>query len=168
MKWIATLCLTAGCVHSGEEALPAPDFDAFSTQVQPILAARCGNPTCHGDPARPWMLYSPFQHRIDVTQVHLDTPLTAEELDRNYQRTLGFLSGGSRALMLTKPLDIAAGGAGHKGGPQFFERSEPEFQVLLRWVDEAVTPRERPRASSDFWPRCWSAAGHSAWLTGYS
>ena len=140
--------LLLGCepAPGATQRFPLGDPVAFTTAVQPILAARCANPGCHGDSARPLELYAEHQHRLDPNDVHRDLPLTDEELQLNYRRTCATLLGVVRpeaAPLLLKPLAEAAGGAGHAGGPVFFSTDDPELQALWRWVSATVTAEER-------------------------
>lgn len=129
MRAWALLAL-AGCAPApGYESLPPADFPRFVATVQPVLAARCANPTCHGRADRPLEVFAPQLHRLDERRLFLDEPLTAEETRRNFDRARAFAADG---LLLSKPL---AGGAGHAGGAQFADEEEPEWQALRDWVD---------------------------------
>ncbi len=129
--------LLVGCVPEGEwvEVGPETDLDRYVAMVQPILEARCANPTCHGDAGRPLALYAPRLYRLDEERTWLDEPLTDEELELNHRRARAFLSEPvEESQLLRKPLDEDAGGAWHDGGVQFADASEPEFLAVLAWV----------------------------------
>ncbi len=122
-------------------ALPAGDFAAFTSDVQPLLAEECGNPSCHGSEARPLALFSLHQHRRDPADVFRDLPLTEEELWLNYVGVLAFLDqidDASRSLLLTKPLSPSSGGGDHVGGVQFEDRRSYGYRLLLGWAEAAL------------------------------
>jgi hypothetical protein len=138
----ATLALASCVTGPGEGgALPLADYEAFTAEVQPVLAARCSNPSCHGEAGRPFELYAEHMHRIDPEDVWRDTPLTGAELWLNFQRTCALLVGVSTpedCPLLTKPLATEAGGAEHEGGAQFLDMADPEYEALYEWVAAAL------------------------------
>jgi hypothetical protein len=128
------LLALAGCAPApGYDSLPPADYARFVAAVQPVLAARCANPTCHGRPDRPLEVFAPHLHRLDARRLFLDEPLTDEELRRNYDRARAFVA--DECLLLTKPL---AGGARHGGGAQFADEEEAEWRTLRDWVEAAL------------------------------
>jgi hypothetical protein len=140
---LALLLLLAGCaVDPGAAPLPAGDPDVFLAEVQPILAAGCGNPACHGDPARPFPLFALGLHRLDPADLYLDVPLSDEELDRNQRAAEAMLAGFDAAAdspLLSKPLAPEAGGSEHRGGVQFVDPTEADYLTLERWGDAALS-----------------------------
>jgi hypothetical protein len=68
-------------------------------------------------------------------------PLTDEELWWNFHRACAFLVGAYEAAECTlasKPLAPAAGGSPHAGGVQFEDTTNPDYQVLVEWIDAAL------------------------------
>lgn len=142
MRAVAAALLLAGCVaEPGEHALPPADYALFAEKVQPILAARCANPTCHGSPGRPLEVYAVHLHRRDPARVHRDEPLTEAEQRHNFERARAFVLGAegpADCLLLTKPLAPAAGGVAHGGGVQFADTAERDYATLRWWVARAL------------------------------
>lgn len=126
-----------GCGSSVEETpLPAPDRLVFEQSVQPILEARCGNPTtCHGNEGRPFAIYARRSNRLAPEDVFRDPPLTKVELEANYDRVRSFtLEIGDGPLLLNKPLAEEYSGVFHEGGTQFYTPDDREFRVLEEWI----------------------------------
>lgn len=138
----ALLAALAGCVEGpGGAPLPAAGIEAFAAEAQPVLAARCANPSCHGNPWRPLALYAVRRHRLDPADTHLEAPLTEAELRLNLLHTLGLLATAddpADSLLLRKPLAVGAGGVAHAGGAQFADPLSHDYQRLLRWARGAV------------------------------
>jgi len=135
--------LLIGCV--GGPGLDG-ELDRFVAEVQPVLAERCASPSCHGRPSRPLGLFAVHQHRLDPADVHLDAPLTADELHANYDRALGFVlgaSGAADAPLLRKPLAQGAGGMRHAGGIQFEDTQGFRYRSVLQWATAELEIQER-------------------------
>lgn len=142
MRWASLLVAMSACVPGPQTdvALAPASFAMFEAKVHPVLERRCANPTCHGDPARPLELYGTQQHRLDPLRLHLDEPVSQEELQLDFQRSRAFFDEDgdpSRCHLLTKPLAESAGGSKHSGGAQFEDAHEEEYQTLLEWVTRA-------------------------------
>lgn len=136
--WSASGCLADE--HQAWVPLPAADLQTFAAEVQPILAARCANPSCHGMAGRPLEVFAPQRHRADPADLHRDLPLTEAELAANFFRASAFLLDGrgpADCPLLTKPLAESAGGVAHVGGAQFYDTDEVEYARLLAWIEEA-------------------------------
>jgi len=137
----ALLLLCAGCDGPGPDPRPWPvgDLEAFEQRVMPHLAERCASGGCHGDPDRPLSLYAPGAHRADPRRLHLDEPLTQEELVENARRVRAFaLTAPVRdTLIVRKPLAPAAGGLWHGGGDVFADERDPGCRELVRWLRTA-------------------------------
>ena len=128
--------LLVGCVEdSPSEWLLDADYEIFVQDVQPIVAARCANPSCHGAAGRPFEIYAPEQHRLDPGEVFLDEALDEEELNRNFACSVAFIQASAEASpLLRKPLDPDAGGSEHAGGVQFGDAESSEYQTVLAWI----------------------------------
>ena len=79
-----------GCVGNAPVDAPALDAEMFLTRVQPVLAARCATPNCHGADRRRLRVYAPGLFRADPRRVHRDEPLTPEELRANLRSAEAF------------------------------------------------------------------------------
>ncbi len=137
-----------GCIDGpGRQGWALDDLDAdysyFVNVAQPVLAADCSNPSCHGAAERPLELYAVHQHRVDPDDVFLDTPLTDVELWRNFVRSRAFALDArdpADASLVRKPLDPAEGGTKHVGGIQYGDTDNPGYQALLTWITEEEEP----------------------------
>lgn len=139
---LCVAALAAGCVPGGgAQSLPTADRALFDAEVQPRLDLHCGYAGCHGDPGRPWAIYSRSAWRADVGDVLADPPLSTAELDANFDQTRALLFGVAEpldCLLLNRPLARDAGGSAHGGGVQFTTADDPDYLSLLAWVDGAL------------------------------
>jgi hypothetical protein len=128
--------LSCGLDPAPYESAPLPDPAAFEAVAQPVLLARCANPTtCHGREDRPLALYAPWANRMDPADLLRDKSLTAAEVRANYDRARAFaLERASGPLLLTKPLAESAGGAWHGGDDLFESREDREYRALESWI----------------------------------
>ncbi len=126
------------CLSPAEQALELRDLESFEDQVQPVLAARCANPSCHGDAERPLELYALHFHRMDSAMLHRDTPLDHDELRANALRVLGVGVGlePARSPALRKPLAVEAGGQEHVGGALFGDTGAVDYRSLRSWLED--------------------------------
>lgn len=136
---LALLVLAPACITppTGDRDLPALDFEVYENDVQPILAERCANPTCHGRADRPLSIYAPGRYREDPSRTYLHEPLTEEELVVNYLGACAFSLGitdPGDCLLLRKPLAVDAGGAGHVGGDVWMAEDDAEYRVVEAWL----------------------------------
>jgi len=137
--------LFVGCVVEvgPPTPLPAGDLDVFAASVQPVLAVRCGDPTCHGRVDRPLEIYSAGRHRSDPTRVFLEEALTADELADNARNVAAFtldVASAEECAVLRKPLALAAGGMWHGGGEIFPSRDDREYRAVLAWLTALQVP----------------------------
>lgn len=133
-----------GCVAPTEEevALPRYDFERFAAEVQPVLAARCANPTCHGRPERPLSIYSPLAWRADASRTYLFEEVSEEELGHNYDVTRAMASDApepEQTLLLRKPMGGLAS-TYHGGGDIFEGETDRDYRTMLEWLREPVSP----------------------------
>ncbi|MEB2324747.1 MAG: hypothetical protein OZ921_19685 [Sorangiineae bacterium] len=153
MRWTMGFMLLIGagpaaCAWPTSE--PWPSFgtlDEFVTQAQPVLAARCSNPSCHGNPDRPLSVFAVHRYRLNAADTFLDAPLTREEQELNFARASAFLlevGDASHSLLLAKPLAARAGGAGHDAVEVFGDREDYDYRRLRGWVEQALAAREAP------------------------
>jgi hypothetical protein len=119
----------------------------FATQAQPVLAARCSNPSCHGNAARPLSIYAQHHFRLHAKETFLDSPLRAEELQHNLIQASIFTADPpdpTSALLLQKALAKSAGGIGHLHTEVFTDANDYDYQRLLTWLEQASAQEEVP------------------------
>ena len=146
LRWLSLwTCLGAASACASVDdpytPFPGPDFSAFVTKVQPVLASHCASPACHGDTGRSLTLYAVDYLR--APPAFSDTPLdekhlTDAELAWNYDalriRMRGEKSAASSKLLL-KCLDPNKGGIRHATGIVIFPNiEEPEYKILRDWI----------------------------------
>lgn len=134
-------------VSSDPIDVPLLDEAAFRCSVQPLLAKRCAFLACHGTALRPLRVYAPNRLRLGGEAGERDRPLSEEELWANYDRARALGIGGpEEALLLRKPLDVAAGGLFHRGQEMFAgedvfsSRDDPGYRLLLAWIEDEDHP----------------------------
>jgi hypothetical protein len=131
---------------------PAPatslDVDYFRCNVQPVLAARCAFPACHGSARRPLSIYAPGRMRFEVGWDRPTEAITQPELDSNYAIASGFTTttATGQPWLLAKPLAPAAGGYYHRASDLFGDEdvflatSDPGYQLLANWIAGQTAP----------------------------
>ena len=130
------------------DAVKAPltlDEPFYRCKVQPILVKSCGGLLCHGDPTRFYRVFGRNRLRYGLPEKDRGIPLNAEETEFNYQSAMAFVDAEEpeNSLLLMKPLDQASGGYYHGGATEFGQgdvyllKTEPEFEVLLEWINGA-------------------------------
>ncbi len=118
----------------GEEPLVLLDREAFEAEVQPVLEARCANPSCHGRPERPLSTFAPGRYRASAGDTYADTPLTPAELTRNYLSSCALAAYEGRpedALLVAKPL---AAVHYHGGDAVFAGDRDTDYRTLVAWI----------------------------------
>ncbi len=141
-RW-ATLLLLGGCVPGTEtEPLPlAGSVEAYADRAQPVFAARCANPSCHGSAERPFSVYAVHRRRLDGADVYLDTPLSDAELRHNLLQASVFLQGvgdASQSMLITKPL------GGHAGVQVFVDTADYDYRQLHAWIEAVLEEGDIP------------------------
>lgn len=134
----ACLSLLLGCVGNAPVEPPSLDLAMFASRVQPVLAARCASPACHGSDRRRLRVYAPGFFRSDPHRVHRDEPITADELAANERSAAAFVveaPSAAESLLVTKPLHRVP----HLGG-QVFTASDDEHAALLAWIRTGAVP----------------------------
>ncbi|MCP3917161.1 MAG: hypothetical protein GY711_16555 [bacterium] len=134
---------------SGGSGTTAERF--FAAEVAPLLERKtCFGANCHGTLA------------FNDLKLHPGVPLlegrfTAAMHNRNRLSMLGQGAGQPRMVhlagdieqsrQLLKNIPIAQGGILHKGGNEFFEKGDPDYEILVRWLElEASEARRRTNA----------------------
>lgn len=127
------------------------DYNEFVCAVQPVLIRRCSYLGCHGNVDHALRIYSPGKLRLGAAETRLlrDARLTADEVERNFQSTVGTVYASSAAdrqnwndhvPLLTKATAARVGGAEHHGvgifpvPPAQDLARDPEWQALSAWV----------------------------------
>ena len=118
------------------------DFALFQMQVYPVLMRDCGFANCHGVELRAFQVWGPGRSRLRTGSD--DGNIIEQEQLRTYARALSMLyTDGTRPVsespLLTKPLEISAGGATHGGVDRYGRnvyrtQNDLGFQVLSRWA----------------------------------
>jgi len=143
VKPVLLLALAAGCAVDNPPTEVGPlDRSYFHCNVQPVLAARCAFPACHGTRVRPLAIFAPGRERLRVTWDRPTEPVTADELDANFQLVSGFttLDATGEPWLLSKPLASAAGGYYHRGADLygaddvFMTKDDAGYQLLAKWI----------------------------------
>ena len=147
MVKLVCLVAIAGCTATPNTPAPAVALDRnyFRCDVQPVLAARCAFPACHGSVRRPLSLYAPGRERYGVGWDRPTEPITDFELEANFGIAAGFTTttATGEPWLLAKPLATAAGGYYHRGadlyggGDVFLTQDDPGYQVLASWIGGA-------------------------------
>jgi hypothetical protein len=140
----------ASCLSNLDAPAPAAQLDRedFRCNVQPVLAARCAFPACHGTVRRPLSLYAPGRERYQVGWDRPTEPLTSYELDTNFGIASGFATptATGEPWLLAKPLSPSAGGYYHRGSDLvatedvFLTKADPGYQHLANWIAGETSP----------------------------
>jgi hypothetical protein len=104
------------------------DYEDFKSKVHPVLAQSCAAGNCHGAESN------------SLRFVCAAGTTDADVLARwNYFAAVQYLATKAGELatseILRRPLDPAAGGAYHEGGPIFTSQSDPGYTALLEWAN---------------------------------
>jgi hypothetical protein len=134
--------VAACAVDNPAAPAPALDREYFRCNVQPVLAARCAMPACHGSARRPLAIFAPGRMRYQVTWDRPTAPITQAELDANFGIASGFTTTTATgdAWLVMKPLATAAGGYYHRGSDLFGSEnvfattSDPGYRILATWI----------------------------------
>ena len=117
--------------------LPQGDLATFEAEVQPVLDADCASPSCHGQPERPFSVFSPGRYRRDAARTFLEEPLAREELAANVRNAAAFRADEpvlDECLLLCRPLAVTHGGCGHGAGSIFGSRDDSDYRALRAWL----------------------------------
>jgi hypothetical protein len=139
---IAWLLLSACGVDPSPLRLASPDKAQFVATAYPILLRDCGFPACHGAQDRFFRIYGPGRSRLAPTaDADPGDPETDAEVSQSYERARSMIDARhpQESLLLRKPLESQAGGAGHKGVDAYRRNvyltvQDPRYQALRNWV----------------------------------
>ena len=130
-----------GCAV-GEDPTPATHVDIafFECQVQPILDRGCAFVACHGDPARPFFVYSMSKTR-QAGDALLGESLTDKELCANFYRARALaVEPAAASQLITKPTTLDGRYSQYHEGNYLFEPDGPEVRCLTAWMEGALAP----------------------------
>jgi hypothetical protein len=118
------------------------DYGRFVGEVQPVLQARCANPSCHGTPVRPLSLYGVRSWRADPEALFLPEALTEQELRHNYTVSCVLATEADlpeETQLLRKPLGELAL-TYHGGGAIFEGTTDRDYRAMLAWLEQGWVP----------------------------
>ena len=139
------------------------DFDFYRQNIEPIFARPRGYPNAGGSPAcvmcHTWQTSLRFALE-DMTDTPDGWGWTAGQSVLNYDVVTQLVNASDppSSKLLTKPLSPQAGGEGHTGGSYWQSTGDPEYQVVLEWIEmlpaEQFTPRPEPTLDFEFYRAC--------------
>jgi hypothetical protein len=172
---LLSLLLIGGCPANdpttGLQTTPvaqSADYNEFVCDVMPVLVRRCSYLGCHGNRDHAFRVYSVGKLRIDdpTTRDQRDAPLTANEIDLNFESATGLLAAATpqdrqlpdiqKIPLLLKPLAARFGGSEHHGVavfpvfPAHTPAEDPEWNLLVNWVGGAKQPSPPTQSCQDF------------------
>jgi hypothetical protein len=149
--------MLGGCADAKQWSQPvaSPDGEQFVSDVYPMLLRNCAFSTCHGDRHRFLQIYGPGRARMHLGTLPGDE-MNLDEVLFSYDRARSMLAASDsveHSLLLTKPLDVHAGGQGHKGvdlyGRNVFaSRNDPGYATLLDWANSTGDPPTEEQVSA--------------------
>jgi hypothetical protein len=97
--------------------------------------------------------------RFSLETPATDAGWTAEQSRRNFDVVTKLINTADpeSSRLLRKPLNPAAGGAGHTGGTYWRSRSDPEYMALLQWIrslPNKYVPAPEPALDFEFFRAC--------------
>ena len=120
----------AGVGFGFDPAAPPADmtsFDNFTSNVWPVLAARCAGSTCHSAP---------------VADFYLSCGETDEEKRWNYFVAVAHVNAPAvQSEILRRPLSTLRGGTFHEGGDVFPSADDGDYQTIRTWAEDLVARR---------------------------
>jgi hypothetical protein len=139
------LCVALDAVWTTLPAQPKPalDYEFFKMRVEPVfLKKRSGHTrcyVCHGEGSN-----NAFRlEKLPAAEKFWNE----EQSRRNFTTVSALVNPGDPATsrLLMQPLAPEAGGnVFHSGGRQFASKNDPDYKVLIQWVNGA-TPASPPR-----------------------
>src|SRR5688500_16558424 len=136
----------------------AADLERYRTTVERVFMTDRGGTTpgvaacvmCHT-----WQTSVRFSLETPAT----DAGWTAEQSRRNFAVVTKLINTADpeSSRLLRKPLNPAAGGAGHTGGTYWSSRSDPEYVALLQWIrglPNKYVPAPEPALDFEFFRAC--------------
>lgn len=147
---MVAVLLASACadMDGAANAISIPDGRQFVDEVYPVLLRDCAFSSCHGSRDRFLQVLGPGRPRLDPESTEVTDPMTHEEVVFSYERARSLLATGATAtasLLLMKPLELSAGGQGHRGADDygrnvFRSKHDPGIQTILRWAYSTGAP----------------------------
>lgn len=138
------------CASDSVQSWQLPDLDAerFASDVYPVLLRDCAMAACHGSEQRFFRVAGPGRVRLSRASAPLDLA-TEEEIMFSYNRARSMLASDAdvaHSRLLTKPLEVAAGGAAHLGQDMFGRNlyattTAPGYKAIRNWALSIPRPR---------------------------
>ncbi len=133
--------IAGGCAGPDNPTIAAPMLDAalFAQSVEPVLEARCSDPSCHGNNRRALQVFAPMRYRQDPTRLYIPESLSPAELTANEDSAAAFALGVTTALdslLVAKPLGYVT----HLGGTVFASPTEPDCAAVIAWLHTGGLP----------------------------
>jgi hypothetical protein len=137
---------------------PSTDLESYRNVVEPTFLRDRGG-TMPGYAAcvmcHTWQTSVRFSLETPAT----DAGWTAEQSRRNFEVVTKLINTADpeSSRLLRKPLNPAAGGAGHTGGTFWSSRKDPEYVALLEWIrslPNKYVPAPEPELDFEFFRAC--------------
>lgn len=148
MRRLVLAAALAGCPSNLDAPVTPAELDRplFDCKVQPVLTKLCSQLACHGAPGRLFRVYARNRLRDRGDETQRNVFLRSEERAHNFEAARAFVdvAHSERSLLLSKPLEQAAGGSFHRGatlygGANVFpDTSDPDYQIIAHWIDGAT------------------------------
>ncbi len=140
---LCALLLLAACDNGvNPELVTDLDMGYYQCQVQPLMDRSCAFSGCHGDPARPLLVYSTSKTRIAGDEL-LGEGLTDKEVCANYYRVMAFAQvDPPQSQLITKPATLDGFASQFHAGNYMFGAEDPEALCLIDWMQGAVQPEQ--------------------------
>ena len=154
---IAANMLIASGVATQDQRSPA-DLDSYRNVVERVFLRDRGG-TMPGYAACVMCHTWQTSVRFSLTTPATDAGWTAEQSQRNFEVVSKLINTADpeSSRLLRKPLNPAAGGAGHTGGTYWSSRSDPEYVALLQWIrslSNKYVPAPEPAIDFEFFRAC--------------
>jgi len=135
--------LLGGSTFAAAQTAPTLDYEFFKSRVQPIFLKRRSP-----DHARCYACHEKTKHPERLTLESLSPGATTwneEQSRRNFEAVSKMVTPGNpdRSMFPWHPLAPEAGGDGqniHAGGRQFEDKNDPDYKVIVDWINGAKGP----------------------------
>jgi hypothetical protein len=145
------------------EDIDRRDFDYYRQNIEPMFVRPRGYPDQGGNGScvmcHTWQTSLRFALE-DMTETPEGWGWTPGQSTLNYQVVTQLVNASDPASsrLLTKPLSTQAGGEGHTGGNYWDSTNDPEYQIVLEWIEmlpaEQFTPAPEPTLDFAFYNSC--------------
>jgi len=145
------------------EDIERVNFDFYRQNIEPMFVRPRGYPDQDGNGScvmcHTWQTSLRFALE-DMTETSDGWGWTPGQSAINYQVVTQLVNASdpTSSKLLAKPLSARAGGLGHTGGDYWDSTDDPEYQVVLQWIeslpDAEFTPRPEPTLDFEFYSTC--------------